>query len=71
MSGVSGVCSVDDMVVAAVISLQHPVGSGPDDICAWIEVCKLAFLPLLLDPCNVAALNAPLSKCFAYVCKRT
>lgn len=38
MSGVCGVCSVDDMVVAAVISLQDPVGSGPDDICAWIEV---------------------------------
>lgn len=28
---------VDDMVVAAVISLQDPVGSGPDDICTWIE----------------------------------
>ena len=27
------------MVVAAVISLQHPLGSGLDDICAWIEVC--------------------------------
>lgn len=31
-------CSVDDMVVAAVISLQDPVGSGADDICTWIEV---------------------------------
>lgn len=28
---------VDDMVVAAVISLQDPVGSGADDICTWIE----------------------------------
>ncbi|KAL3132058.1 hypothetical protein ABBQ32_008673 [Trebouxia sp. C0010 RCD-2024] len=28
---------VDDMVVAAVISLQDPVGSGLDDICTWIE----------------------------------
>ena len=51
MSGVCGVCSVDDMVVAAVISLQDPVGSGPDDICAWIEVRRLAFSPLLLDSC--------------------
>ena len=31
-------CRVDDMVVAAVISLQDPVGSGADDICTWIEV---------------------------------
>ena len=31
-------CSVDDMVVAAVISLQDPVGSDADDICTWIEV---------------------------------
>ena len=43
MSGGCGVCSVDDMVVAAVISLQDPVGSGPGDICAWIEVCRLAY----------------------------
>ncbi|DBA98263.1 TPA: hypothetical protein ACH3X1_001186 [Trebouxia sp. C0004] len=28
---------VDDMVVAAVISLQDPVGSGADEICTWIE----------------------------------
>ncbi|KAL0029700.1 hypothetical protein WJX79_003314 [Trebouxia sp. C0005] len=28
---------VDDMVVAAVISLQDPGGSGADDICIWIE----------------------------------
>lgn len=27
------------MVVAAVISLQDPGGSGADDICIWIEVC--------------------------------
>ncbi|KAL3132057.1 hypothetical protein ABBQ32_008673 [Trebouxia sp. C0010 RCD-2024] len=33
---------VDDMVVAAVISLQDPVGSGLDDICTWIEVGKMA-----------------------------
>ena len=26
------------MVVAAVISLQDPLGSGPDEICIWIEV---------------------------------
>jgi len=26
------------MVVAAVISLQDPVGSGADAICTWIEV---------------------------------
>ncbi len=30
------------MVVAAVISLQDPLGSGPDDICTWIEVHALA-----------------------------
>ena len=32
------VCRIDDMIVAAVISLQHPMGSGADEICAWIEV---------------------------------
>lgn len=42
LSGVCGFCSVDDMVVAAVISLQDPVGSGLDDICTWIEVGKMA-----------------------------
>lgn len=26
------------MVVAAVISLQDSLGSGPDEICTWIEV---------------------------------
>ena len=30
------------MVVAAVISLHDPVGSGLDNICAWIEVGRLA-----------------------------
>lgn len=28
---------LEDMVVAAVISLQDPLGSGPDEICTWIE----------------------------------
>ena len=28
----------DDMVVAAIISLQDPVGSHPDDIMHWIQV---------------------------------
>lgn len=63
MSGVCRVCSVDDMVVAAVISLQDPVGSGPDDICAWIEVRKSAYSPLLLDPCVLTTLDARKSKC--------
>ena len=31
-------CRIEDMVVAAVISLQNPLGSGPDEICTWIEV---------------------------------
>lgn len=47
MSSVCDFCSVDDMVVAAVISLQDPVGSGPDDICAWIEVWRLAYCCLV------------------------
>ena len=33
-----GVRRPDDMVVAAIISLQDPLGSHPDDIIAWIEV---------------------------------
>lgn len=31
-------CRPDDMVVAAIISLQDPVGSHPDDIMHWIQV---------------------------------
>lgn len=31
-------CRIADMVVAAVISMQDPLGSGPDEICSWIEV---------------------------------
>lgn len=37
------------MVVAAVISLQDPLGSGPDKICTWIEVhqCHMNLLVCL------------------------
>ena len=35
-------CRIDDMVVAAVISLRDPSGSGPEDICTWIEVSVAA-----------------------------
>lgn len=55
------ICRVDDMVVAAVISLQHPLGSGPDDICAWIEVCvpagNLLTIKMSKQPCNNLNIN--------------
>ena len=38
----------DDMVVAAIISLQDPVGSHLDDIMHWIQV--LSCLPMSLSP---------------------
>lgn len=39
------VCRPDDMVVAAIISLQDPVGSHPDDIMHWIQVIACRPLP--------------------------
>lgn len=48
-------CSPDDMVVAAIISLQDPVGSHPEDISRWIEVRHMLF-PLFL--CSKAVFGA-------------
>ena len=35
------------MVVAAIISLQDPVGSHPEDISRWIEVRPSPAFPIL------------------------
>jgi hypothetical protein len=47
--------SPDDMVVAAIISLQDPIGSHQEDIMSWIEARTLH----ILLPCHSCLSHAP------------
>lgn len=73
---VEDACRPDDMVVAAIISLQSPIGSHTDDILHWIEVRGTqSWSPLLLGrhvvsihSCMMLHKHAPQEVCVNCMC---